>query len=90
MVDIRNNHLLRLIPYYGTTVMNLQFKSLFWKLTLPVVAVGLLAVVILSFVIPSQIKSITVDNAISEAEKTVKQFKIIRGYYTNNIVKTVL
>ncbi len=70
--------------------MNLQFKSLFWNLTLPVVAVGLLAVVILSFVIPSQIKSITVENAIREAEKTVKQFKIIRGYYTNNIVKTVL
>ncbi len=51
--------------------MKLQFKSIFWKLTLPVIVVGLLTVVILSFVIPSQIKHITVDNAISEAEKTV-------------------
>ncbi len=71
-------------------MIKFQFKSIFWKLTLPVMAVGLLTVAILSFVIPSLIKNIAVDNAISETERTVAQFKTVRAYYTNNIVKTIL
>jgi len=67
-----------------------KFSSLFWQLTLPVMGIGCLVIVLLSFVVPGQLKLNTIENAVLEAEKTVQQFKTIRAYYTNNIVKTVL
>lgn len=53
-------------------------------------AVGFLAIIALSYVVPGQLKQNTINNAIHQAEKTVLQFKTIRAYYTNNIIKTVL
>mgnify|MGYP006167655587 CR=1 FL=1 len=45
---------------------------------------------ILSFVVQAQLKQNAISNAIHDAEKTVQQFKTIRAYYTNNVIKTVL
>ena len=59
-------------------------------MALPVIAVGCLVIAILSFIVPTQLKQNIVDNAVRDAEKTVQQFKSIRAYYTNNIIKTVL
>ncbi len=67
-----------------------KFTSVFWQLALPVISIGCLVVVALSYVVPDQLKQNTVKNAVYNAEKTVRQFKTIRAYYTNNIVKTVL
>ena len=68
----------------------IRFSSLFWQLALPVMGIGCLVILLLSFLVPAQLKRNTIDNAIHEAEKTVQQFKTIRAYYTNNIVKTIL
>jgi len=68
----------------------MKVSSLFWQLALPVIGPGCLVVIILSFIVPEHLKQNAVSSAILEAEKTVQQFKTIRAYYTNNVVKTVL
>ena len=67
-----------------------RFSSLFWKLALPVLGIGCVILATLSFIVPGQLKQNTIDTAIHEAEKTVQQFKTVRAYYTNNVVKSVL
>lgn len=68
----------------------ISFSSLFWQLALPVMGIGCLAIVVLSYVVPAQLKQNTIESSIHSAEKIVQQFKTIRAYYTNNIIKTVL
>ncbi len=68
----------------------LKLKSLFWQLALPVIAIGCLVIAVLSYIVPTQLKQNIIDNAVHDAEKTVLQFKTIRAYYTNNIIKTVI
>ena len=64
--------------------------SLFWKLIIPVAAAFLLSLLFLAFWVPGQIEQNAKQNAIAAAEQTVKQFKILRSYYTANVVKKVL
>jgi len=65
-------------------------NSLFFKLFIPASLVFVVAVFFLSFWLPSLIESNATNAAIQDAERSAKQFKILRSYYTNNIVKKVL
>jgi len=65
-------------------------SSLFFKLFIPASLVFIAAILFLSFWLPSLIESNATNAAIQDAERSAKQFKILRSYYTNNIVKKVL
>lgn len=60
-----------------------------WLFT-PLVIIFVLAVIALLFYVPSITQQGAIDTAISSAESTVRQYKAIRGYYTNNVIKKVL
>ena len=70
--------------------MNIKISSIFWQIAFPVVGIGLLIIIALAILVPSQLKDNTISNATIGAQNTVQQFKTIRGYYTNNIIKTIL
>ncbi|MDH3660124.1 MAG: DUF3365 domain-containing protein, partial [Alphaproteobacteria bacterium] len=69
--------------------MNFWRKSLVWQLLLPV---PLLVVMLVAgwVVLPGVIKDNVVSAAIDSAQQTVSQFKTLRAYYTNNIIKKVV
>lgn len=60
------------------------------RLFTPLVVIFVAVVILLLFYVPSITKQGAVDSAIAAAESTVKQYKAIRGYYTNNVIKKVL
>lgn len=64
--------------------------SLFLRLFIPVAGIMALSLLILLWVVSSKITSSTLSESISTAESTVKQFKLIRSYYTKNIIGTVI
>ncbi len=64
--------------------------SLFLRLFVPVAVIMVLCLFILLWVVSSRINSNTLSESISSAENTVEQFKLIRSYYTKNIIGTVL
>ncbi len=64
--------------------------SLFLRLFVPVAVIMALCLFILLWIVSNQINSNTLSESISRAESTVEQFKLIRAYYTKNIVATVL
>lgn len=60
--------------------------SLFFRLvlfTIPITAIGLAAV---SVYVPRAVERTAVSDAVRKAEDTVKQFKILRRYYSENIL----
>lgn len=61
-------------------------KSIVWKLALPLPVILIFCVIAAWFFIPRMVG----DNARQAAERsavqTVKQFKVIRGYYTKNVI----
>ncbi len=59
------------------------------KLILPVVFISILGVGVALIYIPRQLESNIQESAVANAEKSVKQFKMLRAYYTNNIIKKV-
>lgn len=64
--------------------------SLATKLYTPLLGIfGLVMVVLLTYV-PSIVLENAVNSATSSAVSTVNQYKILRGYYTKNVVKKVL
>ncbi|PCJ62589.1 MAG: chemotaxis protein [Planctomycetota bacterium] len=63
--------------------------NLFWKLITPLLVISIASMVVISFTIPSIIKKNAFIEAKDNAEKTVNQFKTIRGYYTKNVVSVV-
>jgi methyl-accepting chemotaxis protein len=66
----------------------MPFKnSIIFKLALPVPIVILLCLAIAWFVIPKVVVNNALDAATQSALQTAKQFKIIRGYYTTNVIK---
>ncbi|MCF6343716.1 MAG: hypothetical protein L3J15_03420 [Devosiaceae bacterium] len=66
---------------------NFKANSLVWRLILPVpIAVIIAMVTVWMFIPPLITKNIT-QSAISNGLQTVDQFKLIRAYYTNNIIK---
>ena len=66
-----------------------NLSGLFWKLALPVITLFTVSIVLLSFYIPGQMQNRVVEGAISASQETAKQFKILRKYYVQNILKKV-
>jgi len=64
-------------------------KSISWKLILPIPIFAVIAVAAVWIVLPPQIEGNVRDDAAQSAVQTAKQFKIIRGYYTKNVIKKV-
>lgn len=65
-------------------------SSIFRLLVIPVSLIIALTVSSISYFMPKQIENNVEESAIASAEQTVKQFKEIRKYYTQNIVKKAL
>jgi len=65
-------------------------SSLFRKMAVPIVIIFTLGIVLLALYIPYQMKNNVVDSTIVSAQQTVNQFKTLRKYYTQNIIKKVL
>lgn len=70
--------------------MPFSFKSLFWPLVLPVPVVVVFLLVATLIFIPRWVETSARENAVSAGEQTVKQFKTIRAYYTNSVIKKTL
>jgi methyl-accepting chemotaxis protein len=68
---------------------NINMGSLFWKLAIPVIALFTLTIIGLGFYIPTEIKERAVEGATSASKQTATQFKVLRKYYVQNILKKV-
>lgn len=64
--------------------------GLFTRMALPVVALIFLIVVVLLFFIPGQLHDTVTKSVIKSSEDTVSQFKTLRKYYTQNVIKKVV
>jgi len=65
-------------------------RSVKFKLLMPIIFLMVVVSVFLAFLIPKLGNDNAQENAIASATQTVNQFKVIRGYYTKNVVKKVL
>ncbi|MCF6255502.1 MAG: methyl-accepting chemotaxis protein [Gammaproteobacteria bacterium] len=68
---------------------NINFGGLFWKLAIPVILLFGITIVALGFYIPGQIEQRAVEGATASAKQTATQFKVLRKYYVQNILKKV-
>ncbi len=64
--------------------------SLFWRLFIPVASIMIVSLATLLWIVSQKISENTLTEAISQAEKTVNQFKTIRAYYTKNVISKVI
>ena len=64
--------------------------SLFLRLFIPVASIMAICLFILLWVVSNKINNSTISESILTAETTVEQFKLIRSYYTKNIVGPVI
>ena len=69
---------------------NLLSRSLFWKLFIPVGTLLLICGITAGILVPSMIQSNAEQDAVVVAQDTVKQFKTLRKYYTENVVAKVI
>jgi len=60
------------------------------RLFTPMIVIFILVLFILTLYVPSVTKSHTIDTAIASAQDTVKQYKAIRAYYTQNVIKKII
>ncbi|QBG34487.1 methyl-accepting chemotaxis protein [Litorilituus sediminis] len=60
------------------------------RLFTPLIIIFVLIFIVLSYYVPNLTKNNAIESAIRSAELTVKQYKTIRGYYTQNIIKKVI
>ncbi len=67
----------------------MNFSSLFWKLAIPVIALFTATIIALGIYIPNQIESRAVEGATTASEQTARQFKVLRKYYVENVLKKV-
>jgi len=65
-------------------------NSIFWRLFTPFILVSMLGLVLSIIYIPNIMEKNIVSGAIETAETNVKQFKVLRKYYVNNVIKKVL
>lgn len=70
--------------------MKARRQSLLWKLLLPVPLILLVTMLTAGILVPMVIAHNARDEAVREAEQTVKQFKALRSYYTENVVRKAL
>lgn len=62
-------------------------RSLVWRLTLPAPAMAILSIVAAWLIVPQWVEQSAVDAAMRNAIATAHQFKALRTYYTENVVK---
>jgi methyl-accepting chemotaxis protein len=62
-------------------------KSIIWKLALPVPIAFLVCLAIAWFMIPEIVMGNARDTATDSALQTANQFKVIRSYYTKNVIQ---
>ncbi len=67
----------------------INFGSVFWKFSIPIILLFTIMIVALGFYIPTQIHNRVVEGATSASQQTAKQFKVLRKYYVQNILKKV-
>ena len=60
-----------------------------WQMLLPIPVVGGLAIIGAAIVVPRLISQNAVASAIEQARQTVNEFKVLRGYYTSEVVAKV-
>lgn len=66
------------------------FGKLSTRLFAPLIIIFAVVIVILVMYVPKVTRDLAVDSAIVSATSTVQQYKAIRGYYTQNIIKKIL
>lgn len=64
--------------------------GLFLKLFAPMGLIFIVVCIVLSTYVPATIRDNVIASALPTATNTVQQYKIVRGYYTSNVVKKVL
>ncbi|WP_050409436.1 response regulator [Massilia sp. NR 4-1] len=71
------------MPYHAS-------RNLFWKLFLPIGVVLLLSALAAALFLPVAIERNAQQDAVDAAQSTVRQFLILRRYYTENVAAKVL
>lgn len=64
--------------------------GLFGKMAIPVVVIIALITLVLALFIPHQLNRTVIDGVIDNSQATVDQFKTLRKYYTQNVIKKVV
>jgi methyl-accepting chemotaxis protein len=70
--------------------MSILGKSIAWRLVLPIPTITILIVAAAWILVPAATTQNARDGAVAAALQTVNQFKTIRAYYTQNVIKKVL
>jgi methyl-accepting chemotaxis protein len=65
-------------------------RSLGWRLTVPIPLALVMAIVLIWFEVPKIITGNATEEAIRTSEQIAGQFKLIRAYYTENVVNKVV
>ncbi len=65
-------------------------KSLFWSFFIPVLGAILASLLVIAWAMPILMKENTEREALIAAQYTVAQFKVLRSYYTKNVIKKIL
>jgi methyl-accepting chemotaxis protein len=64
-------------------------RSLAWRMILPIPLVVVIGIAVIWFVVPRVVVEIATDGALSASQQIATQFKIIRTYYTENVVNKI-
>ena len=65
------------------------FKSLYVQTITPIVVIAVICAVITATWLRREAGNITLDNATTQAVDTANQFKLLRSYYTSNVIRVV-
>jgi methyl-accepting chemotaxis protein len=65
-------------------------RSLAWRMILPIPMVVIAGIIAIWFVVPRVATNIATDGAVTASQQIAAQFKIIRTYYTENVVNKVV
>jgi len=68
----------------------MNFKSLLFNITMPILLVFLIMIVGLMYYIPHEIEKNTLSNSIELSEQVVNQYKRLRKYYVENVLSKVV
>jgi len=63
--------------------------SLLWRLLIPAISLSVIGIIVTLLYVPDAIKDMVIQDAIKKAENNVTQFKVLRKYYVDNVVKKV-
>ncbi|MBL8473494.1 MAG: DUF3365 domain-containing protein [Rhodocyclaceae bacterium] len=66
--------------------MRLAPKSLFWQISIPVFCVLGIALLAAALALPRLLREQIVHQAVAEARHTVGQYRVLRKYYTENVI----